>query len=150
MIDFAAAGITAKGVCAQEFEPHQQASILALAKACTPTEERTTAFGHPEPGVPQVAAFMDTVEPCLHSVYTATTLAAVDALLCWARNTQNEYWCAVLHLERAVCHAQWMRCYAGCATRATNTSALAALLASGWSACYSCVEGGAQCQRGWR
>lgn len=40
----------------------------------------------------QVAAFMDAVEPCLYSVYTATVLAAIDALLCWARATSNEYW----------------------------------------------------------
>lgn len=79
---------------AQDLEPHQQASVLALAKAFTPTEEKTTAFGHAEPGVPQVAAFLDTAEPCLYSVYTATVLAAVDALLCWARATANEYWCA--------------------------------------------------------
>lgn len=44
--------------------------------------------------MPQVAAFMDAVEPCLFSVYTATVLAAVDALLAWARATSNEFWCA--------------------------------------------------------
>ena len=85
----------------QDFEPHQQASVLALAKACIPTEDKTTAFGHPDPGIPQVAAFMDTVEPCLYSVHTATVLAAIDALLCWARATANEYWCASAHLTGA-------------------------------------------------
>ena len=78
----------------QELEPHQQAAVLALAKRYEPGEAKTTSFGHPEPGVPQVAAFMDTAEPCLYSVYTATVLAAIDALLCWARGSGNEYWCA--------------------------------------------------------
>lgn len=78
----------------QEYEPHQQASILALAKRYTPTEAPTEAFGHAPPGVPQVAAFMDAVEPCLFSVNTATVLASVDALLTWAKATNNEFWCA--------------------------------------------------------
>lgn len=78
----------------QEYEPHQQAALLALAKRFIPGEANTTAFGHEEPGVPQVAAFMDAVEPCLFSVFTATVLAAVDALLTWARATSNEFWCA--------------------------------------------------------
>lgn len=78
----------------QEYEPHQQASILALAKRYTPTETPTEAFGHLPPGVPQVAAFMDAVEPCLFSVNAATVLAAVDALLTWAKATNNEFWCA--------------------------------------------------------
>lgn len=78
----------------QDYEPHQQAALLALAKRFVPGEAHTTAFGHVEPGVPQVAAFMDAVEPCLFSVYTATVLAAVDALLAWARATSNEFWCA--------------------------------------------------------
>jgi hypothetical protein len=95
-----------EGCEVQEFEPHQQASVLALAKMCTPTEEATTVFGHPEPGVPQVAAFMDTVEPCLCSVYSATVLAAIDALLCWARATSNEFWYSPLSppLFSSRCH----------------------------------------------
>lgn len=80
----------------QEFAPHQQATVLALVKHYKPAEAKTTSFGHPEPGVPEMAAFMDTVEPCLYSVYSATTLAAIDALLCWARRSGNEYWCALL------------------------------------------------------
>lgn len=70
--------------------------MLALAKVYRPSEDKTTVFGHPEPGVPQVAAFMDTAEPCLYSVDSATVLAAIDALLCWARAAGNEYWCALL------------------------------------------------------
>jgi hypothetical protein len=42
---------------------------------------------------------MDAVEPCLYSVHTATVLAAIDALLCWARATANEYWCAVTRAD---------------------------------------------------
>jgi hypothetical protein len=82
-------------VAVQEYEPHQQASILALAKRYTPTEKPTEEFGHPAPGVPQVAAFMDAVEPCLFSVNAATVLAAVDALLTWAKATSNEFWCVL-------------------------------------------------------
>lgn len=66
--------------------------MLALAKRYVPSEAPMSAPGHAAPGVPQVAAFMDAAEPCLFSVHSATVLAAIDALLTWAKATGNEYW----------------------------------------------------------
>jgi hypothetical protein len=51
---------------------------------------------------------MDAVEPCLYSVHTATVLAAVDALLAWAKATSNEFWCVASLLVAVHGYDMWL------------------------------------------
>lgn len=76
----------------QTYRPFQQARILSLLALYKPSEQPTTAFGHSAPGVPEVGAYMDSVEPCLSSIDSSTKLSAINALLQWAKSTENEFW----------------------------------------------------------